>query len=122
MIGLFLLVPSADADQDIPVIEVHPARVTVQELMERGVGQLRDGNISAARRLIEPAADANVPQAARYMGETYDPVWLAKHNAIGIDGLADPMTAIRWYQRAAQLGDLESQKLISGGQDNEEGK
>lgn len=81
-------------------------------MLLRGESALSLGNISGARRLLMMPAMAGNAQAERRLAETYDPVWLAKHNAHPLGSLSDPNTALTWYERAADQGDSEAARYL----------
>ena len=65
-------------------------------LVERGKQRLADGDISAARLLFERAAEARSGGGAIGLARTYDPVYLAKIGAHGIQadlGLCDSVVS-----------------------------
>jgi hypothetical protein len=71
-------------------------------LMKRGAELLANGNIGAARMMLQPAAEAGEPTAALALAETYDPSVLER---LGVKGLApDIALAQRWYEKARALG------------------
>lgn len=93
------------AGQDSHEITVNTARAeTLQILLNRGKQSLNLGDISGARRLLKPPAESGSREAARCLGESYDPQWLAAHQA-SLPNLIEVATAVIWYRRAAQLGD-----------------
>jgi hypothetical protein len=75
-------------------------------LLSRGDAMLELGDISAARRLYERAAELGSARAATAVGKTYDPAFLASMRARGI--VPDPTTAAEWYRKAVALGDREA--------------
>ena len=104
-LGLCLLATQAMADDTNSMVIRPEAPLSVYLAMARGQGLLDTGDLTGARRLLAVGAAAGIPSAARSMAQSYDPVWLVKHGAMGIDWLADPEKAISWYQIAADLGD-----------------
>jgi TPR repeat protein len=74
------------------------------ELMfRRGAEYMANGNVGAARMILQPAAEAGDPVAAFALAETYDPLVLRKLNAKG--GIAaDISLAQTWYAKAKDLG------------------
>jgi hypothetical protein len=75
-------------------------------LLRRGSDFLRDGNVVAARLVLQLAADAGNAQAALLLGATYDPLMLAD---LGVRGLqADREAARTWYRRAGEYGASEA--------------
>lgn len=75
--------------------------VLLTALIRRGDALLAVGDISAARRFYERAAEAGSAAAAEAAGLTHDPARLATLGARGLR--ADPAAAAAWYQRAAAM-------------------
>ena len=70
-------------------------------LLRRGDALLALGDVSAARRFFERAAEAGSAAGARAAGRTHDPAVLA---ALGVRGIRpDPEAAAAWYRRADAL-------------------
>jgi TPR repeat protein len=80
-------------------------------LMNRAKILVAAGDISAARLLLERAAEAQEPTAALMLARTYDPDVLRTENVRNI--IPDPAMARIWYQRAAQLGSADAQRRLS---------
>lgn len=99
--------PPAPAPQS-PGPAVSPA--LVQMLLRRGDEMLAIGDLSAARLLYERAAAAGNARAATAAGKTYDPEFLARTGARGIQPAPDK--AAEWYRRGAALGDPEAQDRL----------
>jgi hypothetical protein len=75
-------------------------------LLKRGFEFLKDGNVAAARLMLQSAADAGNAQAALLLGATYDPLMLAD---LGVRGLQpDREVARTWYRRAQEYGSSEA--------------
>jgi hypothetical protein len=70
-----------------------------QELLERG-------QVYAARKLFERAAEIGLAQAAVSMAATYDPEELYKLRVMGL--APDPAAARKWYEKARELGAVEA--------------
>lgn len=115
---LYALPAQAQETVQIPTVIVRPDRPsTLRSTLAERAAQAMDtyDDISAARSLLKPLADAGDAEAARRIAETYDPVWLVKRHVIGVDGLADPDRAIHWYRVAAELGDrTEGNRYLAG--------
>ena len=77
-------------------------RERAQRMMRKGDEQLEEGNVSAARLLYERAAEAGLAQAAMALAATFDAAEFARLKLRGVE--ANPNEAIRWYERARQLG------------------
>lgn len=71
-------------------------------LIKRGKEQAANGDISAARLLLQRAADAGSAEAALALGSTFDPLVVKRLGAIGVQ--TDAAKAREWYQKAAALG------------------
>jgi hypothetical protein len=76
------------------------------QFYSKGLGLLERGDVDAARKFFERAADLGLPQAAMALATTYDPNELAKLKVVGLQGNA--VAARKWYDRAAQLGATEA--------------
>jgi hypothetical protein len=74
----------------------------VEHLLAAGQRYLAHGNIAAARAFFRRAADAGAAAGATLLAATYDAVALQRLNVVG--PIADRDEALRWYQRARQLG------------------
>ena len=80
------------------------------QLFKRGGDFLKDGNVAAARLMLQSVADAGNAQAALLLGTTYDPLMLAD---LGVRGLQpDPVAARAWYRRALGYGSSEASSRI----------
>lgn len=76
------------------------------QLFKRGADFLKDGNVAAARLMLQSVADAGNAQAALLLGATYDPIMLAD---LGVRGLQpDRVAALAWYRRAQEYGASEA--------------
>lgn len=80
-------------------------------LLKRAKGLLAIGDITAARLLLERAADAQEAEAALMLAGTYDPQVLGPRDTRSIT--PDPATARLWYQKAAQLGSADAKRRLS---------
>src|SRR5262245_26925352 len=72
----------------------------------RGLELLQRGDVDAARKFFERAADLGLSQAALALATSYDPNELGKLKVIGLQ--ANVATARKWYNRAAELGAAEA--------------
>jgi hypothetical protein len=73
-----------------------------QMLIRDGNKKMREGDIAAARRLYDQAAQSGNAEAALAMGRSYDPTYFEKLNVK--TGKPDPATAFEWYKRALDGG------------------
>lgn len=85
------------------------AEIDPAVLARRGQELLAVGDIVAARRFFERAAEAGNAPAATGAGRTYDPLYL-RQVARGLRG--DPDKAADWYLKAVALGDSEAGVLL----------
>jgi hypothetical protein len=88
--------------------KLDPQRIA--SLVRRGADLMQNGDFSAARLLLRPAAEAGDPQAALMLGATFDPVIVADQGVIGLT--PDPEVARAWYQRAMTSGSTEASARI----------
>lgn len=86
-----------------------PAPEFVQSL-HRGKQMLSNGNIGAARVLLERAAELGSGEAAFALAATYDPAHDPSPRADG--GTHNVLLARRWYERAAMLGEEEARRRL----------
>jgi hypothetical protein len=105
--------PSAAMSAAAPAPELPPPRPSVAEtaaLVARGDAFISMRDIASARLYYERAAQLGDGRGALRMGETFDPVFLAR---AGIRGMrSDEQEAISWYRRARDLGDAEADRLL----------
>lgn len=79
-------------------------------LVKRGDEQLAEGGIAQARLLYERAAEAGLAQGAMALAATYDAAELSRLNVRGLQ--PDRAMALRWYERARQLGAEEAEQRL----------
>jgi hypothetical protein len=103
-----------DAPRPTAIEPIEPSEVDF--LMQQGRQALSGGDISAARVAFRRLADAGIAAAALALAETYDPIYLAKHNVIGL--LGDREAAKEFYERARQLGSTEAEGMLARLGDN----
>ena len=75
-------------------------------LYSKGLELLERGDVDAARKFFERAADLGLSQGAMALATSYDPNELAKLKVIGLQ--ANAAAARKWYDRAAELGAAEA--------------
>jgi len=100
--------PSAEAAPP-PARRIEPDELAA--LLKRAKGLLAIGDITAARLLLERAADAQEADAALMLAGTYDPQVLGARDMRSIT--PDPAIARLWYQKAAQLGSADAKRRLS---------
>ena len=79
-------------------------------LMARGDASFAQGDVVAARRFYELAANAGDAQAALRLGQTYDPAFLAQIQFRVVR--PDASAAAYWYQKADKLGAPEAVPML----------
>ena len=107
--------PSADSQLGaglVPVVpKLDPAeRERALGLHAKGMEQLERGNVFAARKFFERAAEAGLAQGAVSVAATYDPDELAKLRVVGLQ--PDVEAARKWYERARELGAVEATERL----------
>ncbi|WP_245286852.1 hypothetical protein [Bradyrhizobium sp. Tv2a-2] len=105
------LMPQAPEPQAAtqPLKRIEPQELAV--LMKRAKDMLAMGDIPAARLLLERAAEGQDANAALILARTYDPTALGTSDVRNIT--PEPDKARAWYQKAAQLGSPEAQRLLA---------
>lgn len=82
----------------------------VAMFVNRGMEYLKNGDYSAARLLLERAANAGSPSAALMLATTFDPLFLPQLRPNGIE--PDVAQARHWYEKALEFGsDDAAQRL-----------
>jgi len=77
-------------------------REEITVLLNRGKHLIANGDLAAARLVLQRAAEANDAEAALALAATYDPIVLRELKVYGL--AADDAMARAWYQRARELG------------------
>ena len=72
-------------------------------MLKSGAEFMANGNVGAARKLYQAAAEAGNPAAAFALAEAFDPLVIAR---LGTKGgiVANIALANRWYETAKRLG------------------
>jgi hypothetical protein len=85
--------------------------VEIALMIKRGSLFMANGNVGAARMMLQPAADTGSSAAAFALAETYDPLVLDRLGAKG--GITpDVALAHTWYERARDLGSTVAPRRI----------
>ena len=79
-------------------------------LHAKGIEQLERGNVYAARKFFERAAEAGLAQSAVALAATYDPEELAKMGVVGLQPNIE--TARKWYEKARELGAVDASERL----------
>jgi len=93
--------PSASAVPSTPARR-GPAPIEVAAYIAQAHAKIQQGDIAAARRLLERASDSDEAEAWFVLAETYDPQMLARWGVIGIK--PDLEKAKTLYQEAQRRG------------------
>jgi type IV secretory pathway VirB10-like protein len=101
-------VESPQIEAPPPVAAAPPPEISaaVRDFEARGDERVQQGDIASARLFYERAADGGDSRAARRLGNSFDPAFLARWGVRFMR--ADPDEAARWYRRAGELGDDEA--------------
>jgi len=111
--------PSAERQLDgitaAPPIAPLPAqrKLDLEEiaiLLKRGKDLIANGDLAAARLVLQRAANANDAEAALALGATYDPYVLRALKVYGFK--ADPVMARVWYEKARELGSAAAPRRL----------
>jgi hypothetical protein len=103
------------ASQNAEVIAAEPSAVANQNeaearLIPRARALLDQGNIGAARIVLELAAEKDVAQASFMLAETYDPAVLSAWGTLGTRG--EPAKARELYAKAQRGGVREAKERL----------
>jgi hypothetical protein len=80
----------------------HADRDRALSFYSKGEEMLKRGDVDAARKFFERAADLGLAQGAMALATSYDANELSKLKVIGLQG--NVAAARKWYNRAAELG------------------
>jgi hypothetical protein len=83
----------------------------LDRLLNRGEAFLAQGDVAAARLVLERAAEARDARAALTLGSTFDPNVLRRMGVVGVQ--PDPEQARSWYERAAEFGSGEANQRLT---------
>jgi hypothetical protein len=113
-----ILPPRTDREPEeasAPPIAPPPAqrildREEIAVLLKRGKDLIANGDLAAARLVLQRAANANDAEAALALGATYDPLVLRALKVYGFK--ADPVMASVWYEKARELGSAAAPRRL----------
>ena len=94
--------PAASAKTEAPVATRKLNATEVAALLRRGEELLANGDLAAARLLLQRVAETKNAQAAFQLASTYDPAALKRFSNNSV--AADPALAQYWYERARDWG------------------
>jgi TPR repeat protein len=94
--------PPAEPQTQTQTAALHldPAEIAI--LLKRGQDALNNGDLVAARLLLQRAAAAGSADGALALAQTFDSAVIGRLGAVGV--AADAAKAREWYQKAARLG------------------
>jgi len=98
--------PSARARPSQPQLD----RDEIAVLVARGKELISEGDFTAARVLLQRAAEAPDANAALVLAATYDPILLRELKVYGI--APDIILARSWYLKAQELGSAEAARRL----------
>jgi hypothetical protein len=104
--------------QTVSLKPEQPKKMTIsaaeeEQMLERALNFLRDGDIASARLILEHLARKGSGKAAMALGQTFDPVFFRSMNTLG--GLRpDSAKAQAWYKMAVDLGQPGAQQRLEG--------
>ena len=88
-----------------------PSPDSIDRMITRGEAFIAEGDVVAARLILERAAEARDPRAALALGSTYDPNVLKRMGVVGIR--PEPDKAQAWYERAMEFGSGEASQRLT---------
>ena len=99
----------------VPPISPMPAqrqldREEITVLLKRGKDLIANGDLAAARIVLQRAAEANDAEAALALGATYDPFVLRELKVYGFT--ADAAAARAWYEKARVFGSAAASRRL----------
>ena len=100
--------PATGAAAPLPARQIDPSEVA--SLMKRGEELASNGDIPAARLLLQRAAEARNARAAFALAATYDPAMIKQFGRNS--ATPDLALARTWYQRASDWGSSEAPKQL----------
>jgi DnaJ domain len=101
--------PTTADDNVYAAVQLDQAQIDF--LIGRSQKLISEGDIEAARILLQRAAEAHDARAAFALGVTYDPIMLAKLRIQGVAG--DTSLARGWYKKAVEFGSQAAQDRLN---------
>jgi curved DNA-binding protein CbpA len=101
---------STDRSSIYPAGESPPVQEQTELVIARSEKLMSEGDVEAARALLEGADASHNPRAALVLGSTYDPIMLTILQARGV--AADVSLARSWYRKASELGSQQAQERL----------
>jgi hypothetical protein len=102
--------PSTGKSVRVPELPAED-KARAERFMAMGARHLEQGNIGAARMFFQRAAEAGLAAGALKMAATYDPMELARLEAVAVT--PDRNEARKWYERARELGAREAEERLA---------
>jgi hypothetical protein len=100
--------PAATTAVPVPLETINAEAVN---LLTKGQMLLKGGDLIAARQFFLKAHALKLPEAAYYVGQTYDPATYAALRVVGLQ--PDVQLASEWYGKAAALGVVEANRALT---------
>jgi hypothetical protein len=108
-------VAAASSTSSLAPQRIHSERILnpdeLDKLIARGEKFIEQGDVSAARLVLERAAQARDARAALALGSTYDPNVLGRLGVVGVQ--PEPEKARSWYEKAAEFGSGEANQRLT---------
>jgi hypothetical protein len=108
-------VAAASSNSSLAPQRIHSERILspdeLDKLIARGEKFIEQGDVSAARLVLERAAQARDARAALALGSTYDPNVLGRLGVVGVQ--PEPEKARSWYEKAAEFGSGEANQRLT---------
>jgi len=102
---------TASAPATLNTFAFQPGRDSDRAMLERADTMLANGDIVAARLVLEYlASQRRVPEAIAGLAKSYDPSYLRQRNVMGVVGNAGKAEAL--YKEAAELGNDEAKRML----------
>jgi TPR repeat protein len=82
----------------------------IAALLKHGENLIRNGDLAAARLVLQRASEAKSAEAALTLGATYDPVILRELRVYGF--ASDVEMARSWYEKAKEFGSAAASQRL----------
>jgi hypothetical protein len=112
------VVLQAQAPAEPPTVALRLDAAEIAILVKRGQDTLNNGDVVAARLLLQRAASAGSADGALALAQSFDPAVIGRLGAVGV--VADAAKAREWYQKAAHLGSSAAAQQVANFQQKRE--
>jgi TPR repeat protein len=106
--GLAATRPRSAEASAFPLRKLEPDEIAT--LLRRGEDFFANGDVAAARLMLQRAAEAGDARAALALATTYDPITLGDSGMRS--AFADPDMARTWYERAKAFGSPDAPRRL----------